>query len=502
MSFRLGRGLFGKPGTYNFKPLTTVGTRTIFTRAPSTARNVLSTTALVAGTALFLVYYFDSRSAIHRYVFAPLLRTTLDAETAHKAAVKVLRTGWGPRDTGEDDERLAIELWGEHLSNPIGLAAGFDKDGEAIDGLFDLGFGWVEVGSVTPKPQPGNPRPRVFHLSADNALINRYGFPSQGHTVLVSRLRSRSSGTDSSPPHLLSVNLGKNKSSPPDSITDFLTGIRTFAPLAPVLVINVSSPNTPGLRALQGRGMLEELLQSAMKERDTVAETSGKKARIILKIAPDLDDTAVRDLAEVVRTSGVDGVIVSNTTVARPDGLLSRDKGELGGLSGPPLKPLSLRTLSLLRSHLPSSIPLIGCGGISSGADALDYARAGASAVQLYTAFGYDGVGTVRRIKDEVAEELTKLNTTWAAISQEATKRLAWKAPQPEPLPVSADDGVAALIREAEELKRMLDEVAVRFAEDDKKLGLGRIGSSGGGSEEDLQATDVSTLSPVVPVTP
>lgn len=222
----------------------------------------------------------------------------------------------------------------------MGLAAGFDKDGEAIDGLFDLGFGWVEVGSVTPKPQvryydlklftisfgkvkPGNARPRVFHLPDDNAMINRYGFPSQGHTFLVSRLRARQSTDSQETSHLLSVNLGKNKSSPPDSIADFMIGIRTFAPLASVLVINVSSPNTPGLRALQGRGLLEELLQNATKERDAVAETSGKKARLLLKIAPDLDELAVQELAEVVRTSGVDGVIVSNTTIARPDGLLS-----------------------------------------------------------------------------------------------------------------------------------------------------------------------------------
>ena len=175
--------------------------------------------------------------------------------------------------------------------------------------------------------KPGNPRPRVFYLPADDALINRYGFPSQGHTSLVSRLRARVSHPDASSPtsasHLLSINLGKNKSSSPESIDDFLSGIRTFAPFAPVLVINVSSPNTPGLRALQGRELLEELLGSATRERDAMAETSGKRARLVLKIAPDLNEDAVRDLAEVVRVSGVDGVIVSNTTVQRPAGLVS-----------------------------------------------------------------------------------------------------------------------------------------------------------------------------------
>lgn len=399
----------------------------------------------------------------------PIMRNVLDAEVSHKAALKVLRSGWGPKDTGIDDESLAIELWGHQLSNPIGLAAGFDKDGEAIDGLSDLGFGWVEVGSVTPKPQPGNPPPRVFRLPSDRAIINRYGFPSQGHTFLVSRLLSRRCANTDAP--LLSVNLGKNKSSPVDSVVDFLTGIRTFAPLAPVLVINVSSPNTPGLRALQGRGMLQELLISATKERDDVAESTGKKVRLVLKIAPDLDEDAVRDLAEVVRATGVDGVIVSNTTISRPDTLLSPEKSETGGLSGPPLKALSLRTLSLLRSQLPASIPIIGCGGISSGKDALDYAKAGATAIQLYTAFGYDGVGVVRRIKDEVVEELEKIGegVSWRSVEREARERLAWK---PEALTVPMgeavkEDNVASLIREAEELKKMLDEVSVKFINKD-----------------------------------
>ncbi|KAF8512887.1 hypothetical protein JB92DRAFT_2925947 [Gautieria morchelliformis] len=507
MSFRLGHKLLPKVGRHTSPH--TVRTRPLFTRAPNTVRNILSATALVTGTGLFLVYYFDSRSSIHRYVLTPILRTSLDAETSHQAALKILRSGWAPKDKGVDDESLAVELWGERLSNPVGLAAGFDKDGEAIDGLFDLGFGWVEVGSVTPKAQPGNPRPRVFHLPEDDALINRYGFPSKGHAFLASRLRARYAALDvpstsSGPYHLLSVNLGKNKSSPPDSVTDYLAGVRAFAPLSPVLVINVSSPNTPGLRALQGRELLEELLHKATKERDAVAETSGKRARLVLKVAPDLDDIAVQELAEVVRNSGVDGVIVSNTTIARPDALVSPNKGELGGLSGIPLKPITLRTLSLIRSFLPSSIPIIGCGGISSGADALEYARAGASAVQLYTAFGYGGVGTPRRIKDEIAEELKRQGTTWADISRDAIDRLSWKAPIVNGSATEAGDGVAALIREAEELKRLLDDVATRFTEDDKRVSEGLAGRSGagisgGGSEEDLHPADVSTLPPAPP---
>ncbi|KAF8517147.1 hypothetical protein BU17DRAFT_67072 [Hysterangium stoloniferum] len=501
MSFKLGRGLFSKPPLFTYTRSNITRSRCLFTRTTQsssshTARNILSGTLLVAGTTLFLVYYFDSRSAVHRYVFMPILRNVLDAEVSHKAALKVLRSGWGPKDTRVDDESLATELWGRQLSNPIGLAAGFDKDGEAIDGLYDLGFGWVEVGSVTPKPQPGNPLPRVFRLPSDSAIINRYGFPSQGHTFLVSRLLSRDRANTDAAQQLLSVNLGKNKSSPQDSVADFLTGIRTFAPLAPVLVINVSSPNTPGLRALQGRGMLQELLTSATKERDAVAESTGKKARLVLKIAPDLDEDAVRDLAQVVRETGVDGVIVSNTTISRPDTLLSPEKSEAGGLSGPPLKSLSLRTLSLLRSQLPASIPIIGCGGISNGKDALDYAKAGATAVQLYTAFGYDGVGVVRRIKDEVVEELEKIGSgvTWGSVEREARERLAWKpeVPTAPPGEVVKEDNVDSLIREAEELKKMLDEVAVKFVNGDTQQKSSGAGVGGGGSEEDLREAVVA----------
>ncbi|CCO31852.1 dihydroorotate oxidase [Rhizoctonia solani AG-1 IB] len=215
---------------------------------------------------------------------------------------------------------------------------------------------------------------------------------------MLARLRSRlRDSTDaeiapaSGPRQVLAVNLGKNKSSPPDSIADYLAGVRRFGaqPNVSVLVINVSSPNTPGLRGLQNRGMLEELLDGVCKERDALPRSPLPK--IVLKIAPDLDELAIQDVAEAVRESGVDGVI------------------EIGGLSGPPLLPLSLKALKALRAHLPSDIPIIGCGGISSGADALEFARAGASSIQLYTAFGYTGVGTARRIKDELSDELQRL---------------------------------------------------------------------------------------------
>ncbi|KAI5117302.1 hypothetical protein M0805_008566 [Coniferiporia weirii] len=447
-------------------------------------RTTVTTTVLVSGT-LFAIYYFDSRSAIHRYFITPLLRHALDPETSHKVAVKVLRSGLAPKDMGVDDERLSTELWGEKLSNPVGLAAGFDKNGEAIDGLFDLGFGWVEIGSVTPKPQPGNPTPRVFHLPDDSAMINRYGFPSEGASSVLSRLRARlpTIFADRPPPEpeahaslrpaaLLAINLGKNKTSPPDGIADFLGGIRMFAPYADVLVVNVSSPNTPGLRGMQSRGLLEELLAGIVTERDALPlhtqAVTARRPRLVLKIAPDLSEDELRDVAEAVKANpGVDGVIVSNTTIQRPSGLTDPRKTETGGLSGAPLKPLTLRALRTLRTHLPASVPLIGCGGIATGADALEYARAGAAAVQLYTGFGYAGVGACRRVKDELADALAREGTTWGAVVAKAVEELSAKPPQPQgqPQPESVEErvvkaseaGLQMLIDEALSIKRQLE---------------------------------------------
>ncbi|KAI6126072.1 hypothetical protein EDD16DRAFT_1690747 [Pisolithus croceorrhizus] len=392
--------------------------------ARSTLRTTSYTILFAVSAGLFAAYYFDARSAIHRYVLTPVLRYTFDAETGHKIAVKVLRSGLGPRDIVKDDDVLRSEILGFDVSNPVGLAAGFDKDGEAIDGLFNLGFSWVEVGSVTPKPQPGNPRPRVFHLPADSALINRYGFPSQGAAAVVSRLRARiptfydvneaSTGALRSGA-VLAVNLGKNKTSPADSSEDFVSGVNTFGPYADVLVVNVSSPNTPGLRGLQNRELLESLLKDVVEARNALKPSpiTSRRPRLVLKVAPDLEEPQLAEMAEVIRNSNIDGVIVSNTTVARPSSLIDQNKAETGGLSGRPLKPYTLRALKTLRAHLPASIPIIGCGGISSGADALEYGRAGASFVQLYTEFGYDGVGTCRRIKDELASLLKREGKTW-----------------------------------------------------------------------------------------
>ncbi|KAF8892068.1 dihydroorotate dehydrogenase [Infundibulicybe gibba] len=442
--------------------------RTLFTRArqtpPSPLRTGIYGTLFLVSSGLFAVYYFDARSAIHRYVLTPLIRYTLDAESGHKFAVKILRSGLGPRDPLSDDERLKTELWGQEMSNPIGLAAGFDKDGEAIDGLFNLGFSWVEIGSVTPKPQPGNSRPRVFHLPEDSALINRYGFPSQGHNSVLSRIRARlpvfgSLGDTAALKDgaLLAINLGKNKESPVESIDDFVSGVRAFGPYSDVLVVNVSSPNTPGLRGLQNRDLLEDLLSGVTKARDELAPSAltSRKPKLVLKIAPDLNESQLVEIAEVIRHSGIDGVIVSNTTVQRPKSLINSNKSEIGGLSGAPVQQYSIAALRTLRKQLPASIPLIGCGGISTGAHALEYAKAGASFVQVYTSFGYDGVGTCRRIKDQLTATLEKEGKTWNEVVKKAVDELSLKPVEEKPKPTS----VQQLISEAEELARFLDDL-------------------------------------------
>ncbi|KAI0291653.1 Dihydroorotate dehydrogenase-domain-containing protein [Multifurca ochricompacta] len=434
----------------------------------SNLRTAAYVTLFTLTTGLGAVYYFDSRAAIHRYLIAPVIRYALDPETSHQLAVTVLENGLGPRDMLPDDERLKTEVTmllppnplygatlidcnmlalGSTLSNPIGLAAGFDKDGRAIDGLFNLGFGWVEVGSVTPKPQPGNPRPRLFHLPEDSALINRYGFPSQGHTSVLSRLRARLPAflttTEQVSPslhhdRLLAVNLGKNKESPQESPDDFIVGVRVFAPHADVLVVNVSSPNTPGLRGLQQRDLLANLLRGVVHARDEATQSSSssssssspRRPKLVLKISPDLDSRGLDDIADaIVSVKGIDGVIVTNTTVQRPIHLRSTNRAEQGGLSGAPLQPLALETIRGLRKRLPAEIPIIGCGGISSGLDALTFARAGASSVQIYTAFGYDGPGTCRRIKDELADELARSGTTWQAVVERAVGENAARVP-------------------------------------------------------------------------
>jgi dihydroorotate dehydrogenase len=278
------------------------------------------------------------------------------------------------------------------------LAAGFDKDAEAFASCLRLGFGFVEIGSVTPQPQPGNPKPRLFRLTADGAIINRMGFNSRGLAFAAARLAARDGANG-----IVGVNLGKNKDSA-DAATDFAAGTRALAPHADYLVINVSSPNTPGLRALQARAALAELIAAAIGARSQ-AET-GTPPPLLLKIAPDLTEADKRDIAEVALESGIDGLVISNTTVARPDTLRSSHAGEAGGLSGRPLFGPSTQLLAEMYRLTGGRLPLIGVGGIASGDDAYAKIRAGASLVQLYTAMVYQGPGLVVRIRRELAARL------------------------------------------------------------------------------------------------
>lgn len=336
----------------------------------------------------------------------PLLQRIVGAETAHVLAVKMIGLGLVPLNRYQDPAELEVKVLGLKFKNPVGIAAGFDKHGEAVDGLYKLGFGFVEVGTITPKPQEGNPKPRVFRLTADHAIINRYGFNSCGLAEAHMRLKAREEiQQDKSKAGLpLGINLGKNKLSR-DAGADYLEGVRVLGPLADYLVVNVSSPNTPGLRDLQGKAELRQLLHSVLKERDSLQEE--RKPPVLVKIAPDLTAQDKQDIADVVTELGVDGLMVSNTTVSRPETLQDPHSSEVGGLSGQPLKDLSTSTVREMYNLTKGKVPIIGIGGVANGQDALDKIRAGASLVQLYTAFAYQGPPVVTKIKREL-EQLLK----------------------------------------------------------------------------------------------
>lgn len=322
----------------------------------------------------------------------------LPAETAHRAAVRALAAGLVPGAPLEADPVLRVRLWNRDFPNPVGLAAGFDKDAEAVAGCLKLGFGFVEIGSITPRPQPGNPRPRLFRLTEDRAIINRMGFNSRGLDVAARRLARRDPAAG-----IVGANLGKNRDSA-DAAADYAAGASRLAPLADYLVINVSSPNTPGLRALQGREKLAHLVAAVIAAR--AAAVPAAPPPLLLKIAPDLTEEDKRDIAAVALDSGIDGLIVSNTTIARPDSLRSRHARETGGLSGRPLFAPSTAVLADMYRLTGGRLPLVGVGGIASGADAYAKIRAGASLVQLYSALVYEGPGLVRRIQRELAGRL------------------------------------------------------------------------------------------------
>lgn len=330
---------------------------------------------------------------------APLLRA-LKPEFAHSLTIWALKSGLGARAAPPDPPSLALSVLGRTFPNPVGMAAGFDKSAQVADAILAMGFGFAEVGTVTPKPQAGNPKPRLFRLSQDHALINRLGFNNDGLEVVAGRLDARRGRSG-----IVGVNIGANRDSA-DRVADYVMGFERFAGLADYVTINVSSPNTPGLRALQDKSALDDLVERLMAARP--GSDNAHRTPLLLKIAPDLDDQALDDIAEIVLARHIDGVIISNTTIGGRDRLRSRHGHEQGGLSGTPLFQISTQILRRFHQITEGRVLLIGVGGIGSGADAYEKIRSGASLVQLYSALTYQGPGLIKRIKQDLAACLAR----------------------------------------------------------------------------------------------
>jgi dihydroorotate dehydrogenase len=330
----------------------------------------------------------------------PLLRW-LDPEDAHRLAIQGLRL-LPPVRPRTDDPKLAVRAFGLNFPNPVGMAAGFDKSAEVSDALLRLGFGFVEIGTVTPKPQVGNPRPRLFRLERDEAVINRMGFNNDGGGAVLRRLAGRA--------HLggiVGVNVGANKDSA-DRVADYVKLIEIFAPVATYFTVNVSSPNTPGLRNLQQSAALDDLLAKVIDARERVRQSAGDSP-VLLKIAPDLSLTELDDVVHIARSRRIDGMIVGNTTLARPSTLRERARAkEQGGLSGRSLFRLSTRMVAETYVRAEGAFPLVGVGGIDSGGAALTKIRAGASLIQLYSSLIYKGLHLVEDIKNDLASTLLR----------------------------------------------------------------------------------------------
>lgn len=327
--------------------------------------------------------------AIARFTRDALLR--MEPETAHRSTINALRMGLAPRGN-TDPSSLAVRFVGLDLPNPIGMAPGFDKNAEVPRALGKVGFGFVEVGTLTPRPQPGNPSPRVFRIPEEQGVINRLGFNNEGHRAAFERLKNRDAGV------VVGVNIGANKDSE-DFIADYVAGVRTFSPIADYLTANISSPNTPGLRNLQADEALTGLLGAVTETR----AAQPRQTPILLKIAPDLDEQQMDGIARVVLESGIDGLIVSNTTLSRDAVAGLPNAGEAGGLSGKPLFSLATRRLAQMRLRLGPDFPLIGVGGIHSARSALAKLEAGANVLQLYSALIYGGMELVEEIKAGLA---------------------------------------------------------------------------------------------------
>ena len=330
----------------------------------------------------------------------PFLRA-LDPEDAHRFAIKALR--FMPlAKAPPDSEDLAVGAFGLEFSNPLGMAAGFDKNAEVVDGLLRLGFGFVEVGTITPRAQAGNLRPRIFRLENDQGVINRLGFNNDGAAAVHVRLAARRNAGG-----IIGVNIGANRDST-DRVEDYARLIETFSAVASYFAINVSSPNTPGLRDLQQGKVLDDLLARVIEARERVRARAGLKP-VLLKIAPDLTLPELDDVVGVARRRRVDGMIVGNTTISRPGSLRERDRaGEQGGLSGRPLFKLATRMLAETFVRTEGAFPLVGVGGIDSGATAIAKIKAGATLLQLYTALVYRGLGVVTEIKADLAAALRR----------------------------------------------------------------------------------------------
>lgn len=343
-------------------------------------------------------FCYAARVSLYTSFAAPLVRR-LSPELAHDLAIQYLRLV--PRLAGARKSHAILRqtLWGLNFPHPIGLAAGFDKNAQASDAVLRRGAAFVEVGTVTPKPQPGNSKPRIFRLDEDAGMINRLGFNSQGLQKFTVRMRRRHRREG-----IVGANVGKNRDSD-NAVHDYVIGIEAVAPYSDFLVVNISSPNTPGLRDLQTPAELSLLLKSVRNARARSVGEAGRPP-ILVKIAPDLDGDQLSEMARVLPDQGADGVIATNTTIARPSSLQSQNAGEVGGLSGRPLKQASLNIVRELHGLLDGKIPIVGVGGIETGADAYAMIRAGASLVELYSAMTYEGFGIFSRIADDLAARL------------------------------------------------------------------------------------------------
>jgi dihydroorotate dehydrogenase len=330
----------------------------------------------------------------------PLMRA-LDPEDAHALAIKALRYMPISR-SAPDAPQLAVRAFGLNFPNPIGLAAGFDKNAQVPDALLRLGFGFVEVGTITPRPQVGNPRPRLFRLEADEGVINRLGFNNDGAAAALARLaaRARQGG-------VVGVNIGANRDSS-DRAEDYVRLVETFAAVASYFTINISSPNTPGLRDLQHANALDDLLARVVEARENAKSRSGPTP-VLLKIAPDLTLNELDDVVGIARKHHIDGIIVGNTTITRPASLRDRDTAkEQGGLSGRPLFKLATRMLAETFVRAEGAFPLIGAGGIDSGPTAIAKIKAGATLLQLYTGLVFRGIGVLAEIKADLSAALNR----------------------------------------------------------------------------------------------